>query len=486
MAFPKKDALNGAKEKKRKLEPDSIGQALSEPGENMDRARHLWARYEALPSYNLPDDVAEHAGEAITARAVFDAKKVTCCDDKGRSMLSVPKMRDAMKALAACEGWQGIDTVDRSLLATLLQAADVWLDLRKATIGSLRHDGTWQQPPPPEDDDNEPKTLADITDEPVVTVAAGLLFAGQIGLMHGPAFGGKSTLLANVIARITTGRPWLEKDTVSGDVVIVAEDTRTYRRIMADAQGNLARVHVRRWPKLAPSVADIEPVAVVVDTMAFIGGQLGGLDLNQAGETDRILRPLERLAREHGCAVLVTDHEPHAETGTRTKDWPRGSTAKSATPDYVLRCTRDGETTTVEPNRGAARLGIETFTFAVDGRGRRTVDRPADLPPAITGAAGEPAAAGDDQPLADSFAKWRDREPAIRAMLTTDPTASDHAIVKATKLPKGESWKKPTGAKAFIASIRTAMLTESVDGSPDSEPTPPRTAEPRGSVSRFG
>ena len=126
MAFPKSKAPSD-KTKKERIAPDPIGQALSEPGADMNRARHLWARHEALTSYGLPDDVVEAAGEAITARAVFDAKGTTCADDKGRTMLSVPKMEDAMRKLAACEGWQGQDATKRGLLNMLLEATHVYI-----------------------------------------------------------------------------------------------------------------------------------------------------------------------------------------------------------------------------------------------------------------------------------------------------------------------------------------------------------------------
>ena len=256
MAFPKSKAPSD-KTKKERIAPDPIGQALSEPGADMNRARHLWARHEALTSYGLPDDVVEAAGEAITARAVFDAKGTTCADDKGRTMLSVPKMEDAMRKLAACEGWQGQDATKRGLLNMLLEATHVYINLRRTTIGSLRHDGTWQQPPLPVTEDDGPEWLCDYKIEPVVEVAAGLFYAGRIGLIHGPSFGGKSTMIGNALARIVTGRPWLDKPTKQGKAIIMAEEIDTYAQVIQAAGGNLDRtIHpVYQWSNL---VSDVE------------------------------------------------------------------------------------------------------------------------------------------------------------------------------------------------------------------------------------
>ena len=89
---------------------------------------------------------------------------------------------------------------------------------------------------------------------------------------------------------------------------------------------------------------------------------------------------LESIARDNDCAVLVTDHEPYEEGKAGTKDRPRGSTAKPATVDYVLRCLREDTETTVTPGRGMARFGIDVFAFAVDVRGEPVAVSSDDAP----------------------------------------------------------------------------------------------------------
>ena len=417
-------------------------------------SRSLYARC-ANPKRKQKQPTTATTGTGKGAAADDDSIEYWAATARGT--LPEPFNEPSAKAIESCGGERSKKNAKlipgapgRRLLESIGQSPD-WLSApptdRAAVIGLLADGagivsrvvdaalGRPSKPPAPLPvEDNDPQTLADVKDEQVITIAAGLLYAGRFGLLHGPAFGGKSTLLANMTARVTTGRSWNGQPTTAGDVIIAVEERSTYRQVIERANGDPRRVHIRRWSKLARAVAEIKPVAVIVDTLQYIAGELGGLDLNQPGETDTVLRPLERLARDHGCAVLVTDHEPHDDKGAKTKDRPRGSTAKGATADYVLRCTREGDVTTVTPNRGAARMGIEVFPFAVDARGRPTIDRPETIPPAVFGGA-ETDAAGI--PLVDLFAKWRDREPAIRAMLTEQPAATDRAIAKAVGLPIG-------------------------------------------------
>ena len=247
------------------------------------------------------------------------------------------------------------------------------------------------KPPPPlpaADADDEPDTLADLgAIEPARAVAAGVLFAGRLGLIHGPSGGGKTTALANVIARVTTGRPWLGQPTIPGAVVIACEEAATWGHTVKAAGGDLRRVYLRRWRNLPAAVEELRPVAIVVDTMQFIAHETGSAELDSAQAVDAILRPLERLCREYGCAVAVTDHEPWAdpsagasrdrESGTQKR--PRHSGAKVATADYILRITTADNVTTI--SRGAkVRWGIAIEpAVSVDIRGERVS---APTPPA--------------------------------------------------------------------------------------------------------
>ena len=341
------------------------------------RADHVayWAGL--IRGSDWPVDVTDHAVAAVEARG--------------------PKLAaDEMLALAACEGWAALAAPYRAVLRTVLvdgasrpmrdaeagRHCWVYPGIANATIGSTKMDGTgWRQPATVEpDDEGAPDTLADMgAVEAARAVAAGMLFAGRQGLIHGPAGGGKTTVLANVIARVTTGRPWLGVPTVAGAVVVVCEEAATWAHTVKAAGGDLRRVYLRRWPDLTAAVEKLRPVAVIVDTLQYVAHATGSAELDSAQAVDGILRPLERLCREYGCAVAVTDHEPWAdpsaggsrdrESGTQKR--PRHSGAKVATADYILRVTTADGVTTI--SRGAkVRWGITVEpAVTVDVRGER-------------------------------------------------------------------------------------------------------------------
>ncbi len=341
---------------RRQPRPAGKGASSGPDGDEEARADHVAYWSALVRGSDWPADVADHAVAAIEARG--------------------PRLAAAaLRNLATCPGWLELDAADRSVLRTVLvdgaskaKGADgrrhswVYPGTANATIGSttLAGDG-WRQPAAALPTDEPERTLADL---PAVAaapvVAASVAYVGRLGLMHGPAGGGKSTVIANAVARITTGRPWLSQPTIAGAVVLCTEDPDTWRAVVAAAAGDLARVHLRTWRDLPGAVAELQPVMAIVDTLQYVAHQTGSGELDSAREVDLILRPLEKLAREHGTAIVVTDHEPWAEAGSGltdkasgTKKRPRHSGAKVATADYVVRCTTADGVTLLE--RGAKR-----------------------------------------------------------------------------------------------------------------------------------
>ena len=305
---------------------------------------------------------------------------------KNKKLIAGAPARRLLDRIGQSAEWAGLPPTDQAaVLSLLIDGAGLFPGMVRAALGSP---GKPAPPLPVADADDEPDTLADLGDiEPARAVAAGVLFAGRLGLIHGPSGGGKTTALANVIARVTTGRPWLGQPTIPGAIVIACEELQTWGHAVKAAGGDMRRVFLRRWRKLPAAVEELRPVAVIVDTMQFIAHETGSAELDSAQAVDAILRPLERLCREYGCAVAVTDHEPWAdpsagasrdrESGTQKR--PRHSGAKVATADYLLRISTADSVTTI--SRGAkVRWGIAIEpAVSVDVRGERVSAAP---PPA--------------------------------------------------------------------------------------------------------
>lgn len=276
-----------------------------------------------------------------------------------------------LRAVARSEEWPRLDDVERAVLVSWAnrRAPVDWKPAVQCTLGTVDRNGRYRPAPvvQEEPDINAPDSLADLPDvENARAVAHDVFYAGKVTLIHGPSGGGKSTLLALASAAVTTGGMFAGRPAVEGDIIICAEDADTWRTVVHGAGGDLSRVKLRSWAELPDAVRSLKPVAAAVDTMQYVAHQNGSGELDSAIEVDRILRPLEALARETGAAVTVLDHEPWSdgkngdrETGTQGR--PRRSGAKVATVDAVLRCTA----TKSDDNR------IESIKYRpVEGEGR--------------------------------------------------------------------------------------------------------------------
>ena len=317
-------------------------------------------------------------------------------------------------------------------------------------------------------------------------VALNALYSGKLGLMHGPAGGGKTTVLANVVARITLGAEWLGRPTIKGTVLVVTEDRDTWKDALETAGADQTMVRPVKWRDLARKVADAQPVAVVIDTMQYVASIVGSGELDSAREVDIILRPLERLCRDNGVAVIVTDHEPWSDgsgptdAASGTKKRPRHSGAKVATCDYILRCSVDNGITTIE--RGSkVRRGIAVDRIAaVDLHGN-----PVAAPPSGTAnGAGQSNASteptilydGDREIVVPAAAQWlRLLLPPGEALTFTELEA--RAGCKAARTRKARKllveagiWRVAgTGKRGDPMRVEVAVS----DSRPEPETTPP-------------
>ena len=198
--------------------------------------------------------------------------------------------------------------------------------------------------------------------EPATPLCHGLVFRGKLGMLHGPAKAGKTTLLANALARFCAAKPFAGEPTTGGMVAVVTEDEDTWKHVFQAVNGNVDRlIFIDCWPVGERIPEEVE--VIVIDTFNYVATR-AGINPNQATDTDTILRPLQELAQQHGIAVVVTDHEPHAEGGVGTRGRPRNSTAKGATCDYLLGLVHDGGHARVSPS-APPRAGISVPKTAV-------------------------------------------------------------------------------------------------------------------------
>ena len=291
-----------------------------------------------------------------------------------------------LRAVANGEEWARLDPVERAILTDWAadRAGRRWRAAVALTLGTVDRTGRYR--PAPAEAPPAPPLPDSLADMPPVTlattVAHDVFYAGKLGLIHGPSGGGKSTLAALAVAAVTRGVPFMRRPTRAGTIIVCTEDPDTWHDVVSEAGGDLACVKVRPWPSLPAAVRELQSVAVAIDTMQHVAHVAGAGELDSAMEVDRILRPLEALARETGTAITVLDHEPWEDrpkvSGNRmTKGRPRHSGAKVATSDFVMACdaTKDAdgriETITIGPSKAkGARRGIVVTceTIGVDGQ----------------------------------------------------------------------------------------------------------------------
>ena len=363
MAFPRKP-----RERRQRTKPDATYPPAAATGAPDDDAAY-WAE-QARGA--LPEPFGEWAAQAIES----------CGERTKKSAKLIPGApgRRLLEKIGQSAEWSAAPPADRAAVIGLL--ADGAAVVERVIRAAL---GTAERPPAVLASDTAgPATFADVPSVPVApAVAYGVLYRGKLGLMHGPAGGGKTTVLANAAARVTTGAPWLGQPTIRGTVLIVCEDRDTWKSALEAAGADQSAVRPVRWPDLAPAVERFRPVAVVVDTLQYVAAVVGSGELDSARETDRILRPLERLARDHGAAVMVADHEPWADgagptdAASGTKKRPRHSGAKVATCDYLIRCSTDGDVTTIERGAKVRRGIVIDAVTRIDIHGNPTAAPPA-------------------------------------------------------------------------------------------------------------
>jgi AAA domain len=167
-----------------------------------------------------------------------------------------------------------------------------------------------------------------------------LLYAGGIHVISGEPDSGKTTLaLWQMLGLLRTGRTVLMLDEEGG-----AEMTAEKLIALGATERDVARLHyvpfpARTWTAddvagLAYTAVAVRPDLVLVDSAAAFLAR-AGLDENAAADVTRFWQHvLVPLAREHGAAVLIIDHDAKNTAGSR---FSRGSGAKLAASDVMVK-----------------------------------------------------------------------------------------------------------------------------------------------------
>ncbi len=162
--------------------------------------------------------------------------------------------------------------------------------------------------------------LASIHVEAVVWLWHRFLPVGSVTLFDGNPGEGKSTIVADIIARLTTGGQWPDGTEVGapGNVLYVTKEddpaTQVRPRIEA-AGGDVSRVSFvsgdllfpRDMPRFRELIEATQPRLIMLDPlMSYLEGKVKVISDNEVRSA--IMTPLGELARSVGTAVLVIRH----------------------------------------------------------------------------------------------------------------------------------------------------------------------------------
>lgn len=240
----------------------------------------------------------------------------------------------------------------------------------------------------------------------------GRIIANGLCIVEGDISTGKSTFLAHLAASITTGKKWLgrPKSAPAGVLWLTGEEdpASMIRPRLAAAGADLARVH---WPEpddtgvvrplyfpgavhlLREAIDALHLGMIVIEPLvSFVSHDIS---LNQEGPARSVVDPLNRLAQQTGCCVVITRGLRKDRTGPRTAHGSGhgtiGGTARSVLvidrpdPDTerrvlrVVRCSLSARTPPVEytldMTAGAPRMvGLHDLAGELDDSAADAVD----------------------------------------------------------------------------------------------------------------
>lgn len=322
---------------------------------------------------------------------------------------------------------------------------------------------------------------------------------GSVTLFDGNPGEGKSTIVADLIARITTGGAWPDGEPVGspGTVLYVTKEddpaSQVRPRIEA-AGGDVERVlfvgddlvfpsHAGRFGEL---LAETTPRLVLLDPlMSYLEGKVRAISDNDVRSA--IMTPLAALARDVACAILVIRHFNKGGTGQQALMRGAGSLGGLAgAARMVLALTGDPESederdrvfgvvkSNYEAKPPSLRATIESApvegflmtvsrvawhgasTTSVSELMERTREQHQAAVEAQDDLRGILEPAGTEVPRGDVFAKMQVRKHPKSAIYAAQRALG--VVIRRTGFPSVTTWALPTGL------IRAEGIAQSSSG----------------------
>lgn len=154
---------------------------------------------------------------------------------------------------------------------------------------------------------------------PVVPMMA---WPGRATLFVAPEKLGKSTKASAASAAVSSGVPWLGQDTTAGPVLWAAEESPgDVARRLRDFGARPDAVTIMTWgsdpiAEIRAEVERVSPVLTVVDTLQAIA-EHARPESGSGSQWAAIMRPLVRIARDTGTALVILHHARRSDGAYR-------------------------------------------------------------------------------------------------------------------------------------------------------------------------
>jgi hypothetical protein len=261
------------------------------------------------------DRCAEQARRVLLAAGVTNVIRYR----PAANGMDKPDLRDVVEALERSCAYQGRDTADA--LRALLDAPGLEPDADN--VGVDDEVGTEAARPGP-----VLVRVSEVTPEPITWLWPGRIALGKLTVLDGDPGLGKSTLMLDIAARVSTGSPMpggTERGEVGGVVILSAEDglADTIRPRLDAAGADCERVAVMTGireedgeerpvlipedlPALEKAIESAGARLVVIDPlMAFLSG---GINAHHDQDVRRALAAMARLGERTGAAIVIVRH----------------------------------------------------------------------------------------------------------------------------------------------------------------------------------
>ena len=218
-------------------------------------------------------------------------------------------------------------------------------------------------------------SLRELLERPVElppAVVPRLAWPGRATLLSGREKSGKSTLLTAAAAAVSTGGTFLGVAVTKGTVLWASEEhPADVARRLRDFGADPDAVHVMQWrgdaiAEIRAQAERLHPTLLVVDTLAAVA-EAAAPESGSASQWAKVMRPLVRIARETGCALVILHH------ATKADDKYRDSGEIGAAVDVIAEMSIAGGGA-LRPIAFAGRYGRGKFTLRMVGRVFELVD----------------------------------------------------------------------------------------------------------------